>query len=187
MQNFRSSTAGFNGESECWLFTVKCNSVVDVWALFITSYSKWRLSKETFEGLGGFAKYLLCFSEPVIVKMVLLPSRQNEAINENLRKSFSSNNPTSCSKQQDYTSLQEIQFPSSVFFRANFLILKKIIFLFVAYEEKQRRIVYHSADWCQIVLKSSFAWGTYANSPRIVPFEQYSLKGIQQRRYRAHL
>ena len=56
MQNFRSSTAGFNGESECWLFTVKCNGVVDVWALFITSYSKGRLSKATFEGLGGFCK-----------------------------------------------------------------------------------------------------------------------------------
>ena len=92
------------------------------------------------------------------MKMVLLQSRQNEAIKENLRKSFTSNNPTSCSKQQDYTLLQEIQFPSSVlFFRASFLILKKIIFLLVAYEEKQRRIVYHSADWCRIVLKSSFA------------------------------
>ena len=92
------------------------------------------------------------------MKMVLLQSRQNEAIKENLRKSFTSNNPTSCPKQRDYTLLQEIQFPSSVlFFRASFLILKKIIFLFVAYEEKQRRIVYHSADWCRIVLKSSFA------------------------------
>ena len=118
MQNFRSSTAGFNGESECWLFTVKCNGVVDVWALFITSYSKGRLSKATFEGLRGSAKYLLCFSEPVSVKMVLLQSRQNEVIKENLRKSFTSNNPTSCSKQQDYTLLQEIQFPSSVFFFA---------------------------------------------------------------------
>ena len=27
-----------------------------VWALFITSYSKGRLSKATFEGLGGFCK-----------------------------------------------------------------------------------------------------------------------------------
>lgn len=118
MQNFRSSTAGFNGESECWLFTVKCNGVVDVWALFITSYSKGRLSKATFEGLGGSAKHLLCFFEPVSVKMVLLQSRQNEAVKENLRKSFTSNNPTSCSKQRDYTLLQEIQFPSSVFFFA---------------------------------------------------------------------
>lgn len=147
MQNFRSSTAVFNGESECWLFTVKCNGVVDVWALFITSYSKGRLSKTTFEGLGGSAKYLLCFSEPVSVKMVLLQSQQNEAMEENLRKRFTSNNPTSCS---NFTAGHSISFLCFFFFALAPLYLKKFFFLFVAYEEKQRRVVYHSADGCRL-------------------------------------